>query len=166
MRHVDRIVEPLCALLLLAIVLVLFVGVLFRYAFNLPLGWTEEIARFGLVWMTFLGAYLAFRRGIHMHIDLAVAKMSARARSRLHVVGNLLMAVLIAILIRAGVQYAGEFFGDPSPYLRFPIGLQYVALPLAGILWLLALAVRTKAAVTQAPEDEPTAASRPVADSE
>lgn len=165
LRRLDRVVEPVCAAILLAIVLVLFVAVIFRYALNRPLGWPEEVARLGLVWLTFLGAYLAFRRGAHIHVDLLVMKLSGRARLRLALVGNLLMALAIALLIREGVTYATAFFDDPSPYLRFPIGLQYIALPVAGIGWLLALAARTRAALEGDP-DETTHGRSPALDSE
>ena len=158
LRRVDRVVEPICALLILVIVAVLFVSVVFRYVLNRPLGWTEEVARFDLVWLTFLGAYVAFRRGAHMHIDLAVAKLSTNARRRLSVTVSLLMALVIAVLIREGVRYAGTFFGDPSPYLRFPIGLQYAALPVAGVLWLLALGALIRAALRGKAKDEPATA--------
>ncbi|MBI2322688.1 MAG: TRAP transporter small permease [Chloroflexi bacterium] len=147
LRRVDRVVEPVCAATLCGIVVVLFVAVVFRYALNRPLGWPEEVARLGLVWLTFLGAYVAFRRAAHIRVDFLVKQMSARAQRRLTIVANLLMALVIALLIREGVTYATTFFGDPSPYLRFPIGIQYLALPVAGVLWLLALAAATRSAV-------------------
>lgn len=143
LRRLDRVAEAICAVLLLTMVTVLFVAVVFRYVLNLPLGWPEEIARGSLVWLTFVGAYLAFRRGAHIHVDLLVQKMSVRWRQRLALMGNLLMALATALLIREGVTYAVAFFDDPSPYLRFPIGLQYIALPIGGVGWLLALAAHS-----------------------
>ena len=152
LRRFDRVVEAICAALMLEIVVVLFVAVVFRYAINRPLGWPEEVARGSLVWLTFLGAYLAFRRGAHIHVDLLVRKLPARGRLRLALVGNLLMALATALLIRDGVTYASTFFDDPSPYLRFPIGLQYLALPIGGLGWLLALAARSGSALKGGPE--------------
>jgi TRAP-type transport system small permease protein len=152
LRRFDRVVEAICAALMLEIVVVLFVAVVFRYAINRPLGWPEEVARGSLVWLTFLGAYLAFRRGAHIHVDLLVRKLPARGRLRLALVGNLLMALATALLIREGVTYASTFFDDPSPYLRFPIGLQYLALPIGGLGWLLALAARSGSALKGGPE--------------
>ena len=144
LRAIDRIVEAACAAIILTIVLVVFGGFVFRYVLIKPLGWAEEVARLGLVWVTFLGAYVAFRRGAHIDIDMVVSRLSARARQRLGLVTNLLMALVIAVLVREGISYAKTFFDDPSPYLRFPIGLQYLALPAGGVLWLLALFVRSR----------------------
>lgn len=166
LRLVDRVIEPACAATLCTIVVVLFVAVVFRYGLNHPLGWPEEVARFGLVWLTFLGAYVAFRRGAHIRVDFLVKQMSLRAQRRLGVVANLLVALLIALLIREGAHFAATFFGDPSPYLRFPIGLQYLALPIAGVLWLLALAVSTKAAWTGRSTDRASAIDRAGGDAE
>ena len=144
LRAIDRIVEAACAAIILTIVLVVFGGFVFRYVLIKPLGWAEEVARLGLVWVTFLGAYVAFRRGAHIDIDMVVSRLSAVARQRLGLVTNLLMALVIAVLVREGIRYAKTFFDDPSPYLRFPIGLQYLALPAGGVLWLLALFVRSR----------------------
>lgn len=153
LRRLDRfVVEPICAALLLTITIVLFVAVVFRYGLNRPLGWPEEIARLSLVWLTFLGAYLAFRRDAHIHVDLAVKKLSPRAQLRVALTGNLLMALATALLIREGVTYATSFFDDRSPYLRFPIGLQYLALPIGGLGWLVALAARSGRAIKGAPD--------------
>ena len=152
--------EAVCAAIILAIVVVVFGSVVFRYVLATPLGWTEEVARLGLVWVTFLGAYLAFRRGAHIGIDLVVARMPARVRQRLGLVANLLMALAIAVLIREGGNYARTFFADPSPYLRFPIGIQYLALPAGGLLWLLALAARSRATMAEPREGEGAARER------
>lgn len=142
LRRIDGLVELVCAVLLLELVLVLFVAVVFRYVLARPLGWPEEVARFSLVWLTFLGSYLAFRRGAHIHVDLLAMRLAARGRRRLALVGNLLMALATALLVREGITYASTFFDDPSPYLRYPIGLQYLALPVGGLGWLLAIAAR------------------------
>lgn len=167
LRILDRVIEALCATSMVVIVVSLFLGVIFRYVINRPLGWPEEVARMALVWMTFLGSYLAFRRGAHIHVDVFVSKLSHRARLGIALAGNLLMALSIALLIREGVVYATTFFYDPSPYLRFPIGLQYFALPIGGIGWLLALAVRTRQDLKGAPpEPQPTDTAALALDSE
>ncbi len=162
LRAIDRIIEAACAAIILTIVLVVFGSSVFRYILVKPLGWAEEVARLGLVWVTFLGAYVAFRRGAHIEIDMVVSRLSVRARRRLGLVTNLLMALVIAVLVREGIRYARTFFDDPSPYLRFPIGIQYLALPAGGLLWLLALFVRSRGLLRpEEPEARVAEAGRP-----
>ncbi|MBI4504092.1 MAG: hypothetical protein HY691_01035, partial [Chloroflexi bacterium] len=53
-----------------------------------------------------------------------------------------------------------------SPYLRFPIGIQYLALPVAGALWLLALAAATRSAIAGRPAGPAAPTDRTSADAE
>ncbi|WP_299654185.1 TRAP transporter small permease [uncultured Jannaschia sp.] len=44
--------------------------VILRYGFNAPLRWSEELARYIFVWISFLGLYLAYRKGAHLGLDM------------------------------------------------------------------------------------------------
>lgn len=54
--------------------------VFFRYALNDSLFWSEELGRMLLVWLTFCGATVAYRRGAHIGVDSLVARLEARSR--------------------------------------------------------------------------------------
>lgn len=57
-------------LLVFTMVAITLLQVVLRYAFNAPLRWSEELARYVFVWISFLGLYLAYRRGAHLGLDL------------------------------------------------------------------------------------------------
>ena len=59
---IDRVLEVLCAALLAAITLILFANAVMRFAFNSPLGWTEELVTGMMLWLTMLGFTLGVRR--------------------------------------------------------------------------------------------------------
>ena len=68
---VVRVVEFLAGTLVLVEVLVLLVGVLARYAWSEPLTWSDELASMLFLWLSILGAVLAFQRGQHMRMGRA-----------------------------------------------------------------------------------------------
>lgn len=74
-RVVDRGVEGLIVVLFAAIVLVGGLQVLCRYVFNASLSWSEELQRYGLIWMVFLALVAGYRRGAHIGMGLLLEKL-------------------------------------------------------------------------------------------
>jgi TRAP-type C4-dicarboxylate transport system permease large subunit len=88
-RHAGRAlgaaVSVAAALLVVAEIVVLFSGVLARYAFHAPLIWSDELAGILFLWLAMLGAVLAFERGEHMRMTAVVEILTPRARAFLDV---------------------------------------------------------------------------------
>src|SRR6266542_4259240 len=82
--YLDVAIEAVAAALMAAMCAIVFLGVFFRYVLGDPLSWTEEIARLCLVWITFLGTYLAYRRNLHISIDLVQKRLSRSAKKIVH----------------------------------------------------------------------------------
>ncbi len=82
--------EGIGAFLLAGLVFIVLAQVLFRYALRIPVPWTEELARFLLVWITFIGAAAVQADDSHLRIDWVMAKMGPRS--------NLILALVRAIL--------------------------------------------------------------------
>jgi TRAP-type C4-dicarboxylate transport system permease small subunit len=121
------------------ICIVVFLGVLFRYVLLSPLTWPEEVARLCLVWITFLGTYLAYRRKLHISIDVIRTRLSRRTQRAVHFVVTILLAVLMATLVVEGGNYSRAFLGSATPLLGIPLGVVYAALPFSAALLLLAV---------------------------
>lgn len=75
LRHADRAGEALIVLLFAAIVVVGGLQVLCRYGFNASLSWSEELQRYGLIWMVFLALVAGYRRGAHIGMNLILGKL-------------------------------------------------------------------------------------------
>ena len=65
--HVEKVIVCITFILMLAL---LFIQVLCRYVFNLPLAWAEEAVRYVYIAVSFLGAAIAAREGTHIKIDI------------------------------------------------------------------------------------------------
>jgi TRAP-type C4-dicarboxylate transport system permease small subunit len=55
--------------------------VFFRFALDSPLIWSEELARFLLVWVTFIGAAVVAWDGTHLNVNVVFAKLPSRLKA-------------------------------------------------------------------------------------
>ncbi len=108
-----------------------------RFVLNSPSVWTEELARFILIWLGSLGAAYGVAEGFHLEMDYFLKKATGLKRRLLD---RIILAILLLIgvgvfLIGGGslVLLANEL-GQTSPALGLPMSLVYLALPLSGML--------------------------------
>jgi TRAP-type C4-dicarboxylate transport system permease small subunit len=75
--------------------IVILLQVLFRYGLGGALTWSEEAARFMMIWMTFLVAPVAYRRGANVSFDIMISKLGGRPHETLKLLINLLIVLLV-----------------------------------------------------------------------
>jgi TRAP-type C4-dicarboxylate transport system permease small subunit len=139
-------------LLMAAMTLDCVLGVFFRYVVQDALTWTEEFARYLMIWMGFLGMGLAVRTGGHVAVDLLVTRLPARLqRATLLVVQALVLTFLLAVVI-AGWQLVDRVSGQLTPVLGVSMAWPYLAIPVGSLLMaieIVAFAVRGPAAAAE-----------------
>ena len=136
-KIVDKVLGNFLVLLMAVITLDVLWGVFTRYVMGSQAGWSEELARFLLIWVGVLGAAYATGQGLHLSIDLLQPKLEAQKRRNLQVFIHSLIAVFaFAVFVIGGGRliYITYYLGQFSPALRLPMSLVYSALPLAGLL--------------------------------
>ena len=134
---VDRVVRWLLVVLMSTIVIDVLAQVFSRYLFNAPLGFTDELAGFLLIWVGLLGSAYATGEKQHLAIDLLATRVSPDAQRRLAVVVSLMTTLFaVAVLIVGGVwlMYTGFLFGQLSASLQLSLGYVYAVVPLTGLL--------------------------------
>jgi TRAP-type C4-dicarboxylate transport system permease small subunit len=103
----DRLAVWMTVVLVTSFTCVVLLQVFMRYVMRGALPWPEEFARFALVWMTFIAASCALRRGYHVGIDFFVAKLpSFRLRAFLKLVAVAAMIFLLCVMITFSWQIA------------------------------------------------------------
>ncbi len=106
-----------------------------RYVLNHSLFWSEEVGRILLVWITFLGATAAYRRGIHVGIVLVAAKLPERWRRGTEMLAVVLSLVFFEILVIYGTLFIRFVQGQKTAALGLPQGVPYFVLPLSGVVF-------------------------------
>ena len=83
-----------------AMVLFVFLNVVLRMVFNSGLTWSEELARYLFVAVTYIGAISAMRANAHMTVDMVLSKVKAPLQMTFYVISQSLIAVLMMMLVR------------------------------------------------------------------
>lgn len=122
------------------LVIVVVWQVLSRYVLNTPSSWSEELAIIMLIWMSLLGASVAFVKKSHLGVDFFVDKLSEKVRKKMELLVHLIVAFFAASVLLYGggrIVYLTLQYGQRSPALGIEMGLVYLALPVSGFFILI-----------------------------
>ena len=133
----NRLSEWALVMFLSAMTLAVFLEILFRYVFHLPLFWTEEFARYCLVWSSLLGATIAFKRGEHIAVTFFLDRLPPRSRRVLGFAAELSVVAILAVILWGGIQLLSVTSRQLSPALRISMAIPYAALPIAAAIMLV-----------------------------
>ena len=135
----------LIILLMAAMAVVVFLQVLFRYLFNVPLSWSEELSRFAFVWVSFLGAAFLVRGDQHLRVTAVESVAGTRIRAALRIVQYVGALLCTGMFLYGGIAILGNEWGQSSPATQLRMGYVYAVIPFAAALmlfWIVASAVR------------------------
>ena len=110
-------------------------GVFTRYALGEQAQWSEELARFLLVWVSLLGGAVAFRTKAHLGVDFFVNHLHPDARKVMAVVAHLVVLFFAgAVLLLGGASVVREalILEQTTPALGWKMGYVYLVLPISG----------------------------------
>jgi len=120
-----------------AMVIVVLAGTYYRYVLNAPLIWSEEAARYLMIWIGLAGAAVAMRHGDH----IAIGAVRDRMPGPLRTLGDLIVAVAIGwflwVLVSEGWQAAQRGSRQASPALGISMFWPLMSVPVAGILLIV-----------------------------
>jgi len=119
---------------------VVVLQVICRYLLGAALTWSEEFARFGLVWITFLGAGIALRRRAHVGVQVIVELFSPGVRKIVQVLTIFTVVGFLLIATFKGMELALFNMKQYSPAMGLPMGLVYLAIPSGCLVLIIQLA--------------------------
>ena len=131
------LVERVCVALMAVLVADVFLGVWSRYVMRATFQWYDEVARLCFVWMIFLGAAVAVRRGAHFRLHLLIDRLGASARRRVDLLVTVIVIAFAAVLVAGGVAIAPLARRQVTDALEISMLWFYGALPVGGALMIL-----------------------------
>ena len=135
-RVLQFLLTALLALMLIPVTLQIFsrfVDFIPRYI------WTEEAARFCLIWLIMLGATIAVRDGTHFDVDVLPAPTTARGKAVSRLIIHIAMLLVALIFIAFGWRFALFGWDQSSEMTGINMLSIHAAWPLAGVIWFLFL---------------------------
>jgi TRAP-type C4-dicarboxylate transport system permease small subunit len=115
-------------------------GVFSRYVMGEQSQWTEELARFLLVWVALLGGAVAFGTRGHLGVDYFVGKFDPVAQKMMAIVVHLIVLFFaVSVFVYGGGRVVTDALAmeQMTPALGWKMGHVYLALPIAGVFMVL-----------------------------
>jgi TRAP-type C4-dicarboxylate transport system permease small subunit len=136
-RAFGNIVEGVLLVMMVALCVDVFLGVFSRYVLVRTFTWYDEIARLLFVWITFLGAAVGVRRGVHFRLHLLVDRFPRVLQRATAIFGIVVVVGFGWILIQQGWKLVelGQF--QQTPVMGLSKQYIYLSVPVGGALIIL-----------------------------
>ncbi len=140
-RGLMRVNRAALVLLLAAMAIIIFANVVLRYTTSQSIEWAEEVARYLMVWLTFLGAGPVLRYGGHIAVDNLQDALPERAALALRGLIALLLMAFFGFMVWFGLGYVERAQYQMTPTTQISMSWVYAAIPVGGVLLMLHFAL-------------------------
>jgi TRAP-type transport system small permease protein len=146
-RVMDTGLSYVVAVLLVAMSGTVFGNVVCRYFLDASLAWYEEVSRFLLIWIVFLGAVIAYIKGDHLGIDVIFMVLRPKYQRMVVLVADALVLVCLAIMFQGGWEMAIDSLesGWVASSVPIPYGWVYMVGPVSALLMFIQCLIKTYA---------------------
>lgn len=146
-HSVSKILEIFIIVILATMSILVFLNVVLRYGFNSSINVTEEVSRYLFVWLTFLGAILAFNENQHVSVSILTQHLSAVKKHWLGVVTDAMILFCCYLIIDGSwVQFQLNLH-NLSPISEIPTAITYLASLVSGSFIAILVLIRIVAAI-------------------
>lgn len=122
------------AYLTLQMTAVVLLGVFARYVLNDALAWVEELARYTMVWLSWVGGGLALRRGAHLAVEFLIDALPPNMRAGIVFIGRVAIFVFLGIVFWWGLQLTARVSMQSTIALGISMQIPYAAIPVGALL--------------------------------
>lgn len=134
---INRLTRFIVVALLAIMVVAVFLQVLFRFFLDQPLAWTEELARYLLIWITFLGSAYAMAIKAHIGTEYIQKFLSPLMNKVVLSIAAILSIFFFVVMVQQGYALATRSMTQTSPTLLVPMGYVYMVIPISGVLLIM-----------------------------
>ncbi|MBN2286865.1 MAG: TRAP transporter small permease [Tissierellales bacterium] len=127
-KSIDAFVNVLVFIAIVGMIVVISLQIITRVFFD-ALIWSEELSRYLLVWATFLGASLSYKRGMHIAVTFVVDAFPAKISKIVKLMSILFCMMFFIIGLKYGIDYINMQTFQVSAALRIPMKYVYIVIP-------------------------------------
>lgn len=137
----DKVVQWACVLLLVLLVLDVWLGIMARYVLPFSLTFTEELARYLMIWMALLAVSCGIVHREHIGVEFVFDRFPPRGRRFLAVSFDIIAFVFFAALFWYGLDFVERGFKRITMIYDIPKGYPFMIVPLASAIACIQLAL-------------------------
>lgn len=139
MKKLTKVEDYFVGTMIIAATILLFTNIILRYFFNANTTWAEEFVRYSMIWITFIGMAICFRKGIHFSVDILLKSLPYKGSRILQIIINTISIIFILLIIYYGMKITVFNFnsGQITPSLEIGIFWVYLAIPVGAGLSLI-----------------------------
>ena len=130
---INRLLDGVSVLCMGLILILVIAQVAMRYIFNSPLVWSEELAVYVMVWMTFIGSVICMRDNEHNEVTILADYLAHGLKRGIFVFSRLASAIFLLIVAYYGFELVQENLVVTSAANQINMGLVYSILPLCSL---------------------------------
>jgi len=139
----DKITLTTASILLVLIAVIVNWGVFCRYVLFAPLPWSEQIPKYAMIYMGFLGASVGISKNRHIGFDILVTRLPSMIRKLIIIAGRTLILFFLVMMTIYGVSFAlAVGFSSNAPMLPIPMFYLFLAVPIGGVFMILQATIR------------------------
>ncbi|MFD2922328.1 TRAP transporter small permease [Halobacillus naozhouensis] len=134
-RWLDLVLLTVASILILFLVVGAIWQVFTRFVLQDPSIITQEVLRFSLIWIAFIGATYAFGQDEHLALTFMRDKIKGQSHKVLRwLIDLLVIAFALFVLVIGGFKISNATMAELSPILSIPMGMIYGILPICGVI--------------------------------
>ncbi|WP_324023350.1 TRAP transporter small permease [Maribacter sp. BPC-D8] len=136
-KKIDSVLGKTLVLIMSVMVINVLWQVFTRYVTGNPSSFTDELARYLMIWIGVLGAAYVSGQNLHVAIDILPLRQSKKTQKKLKVIVTtfIILFVFFAFVIGGSrLVYISYVLGQQSPALQLPLAVVYLIIPISGLL--------------------------------
>ena len=136
-KMIDKVLANMLVIIMAVMVLNVLWQVASRFILGSPSSFTDELARYLMIWVGILGAAYVSGRNMHVAIDVLPTRLNKKAQVRLMLIVRILIILFCLLTMVIGgsrLVYITYVLGQNSPALQVPLAAVYMVIPISGLL--------------------------------
>ena len=138
-KSVTLATEAVIIVLMAIMAVVTIAQVFMRYVMHSPIRWSEELARYLMVWVAFFGASLGIKAGTHFGLEVFLKYFSPKVQQIISLMTKLLLIFFLIVVLKEGIALSCALAFQRSPAMRISMFWPYFSVPVGALLMIIQL---------------------------
>lgn len=134
---INRVTEHMIAVMMAAMTIIIALQVFYRYILNDPLTWTEEIGRYLMIWICFLGSAMALKYGEHISVTFLQERLPPRSRQAVGLGIGLTVLAFFVLATWEGVLMTIQVSEQQAPATWISMAWAYSCIPVGSFFMMV-----------------------------